>query len=43
VRARLPGRYTVRVQAAESVKPAGELSSAWATRAFDVEPVLTQG
>ena len=43
VSARLPGRYTVRVQAVESVKPMGELSSAWAARSFDVEPVFTQG
>jgi hypothetical protein len=43
VAARLPGRYTVRVQAAESVKPMGALASAWAARAFDVEPVFTQG
>jgi hypothetical protein len=43
VSARLPGSTTVRVQAAESVKPSGELSSAWAARAFEVEPVLTQG
>jgi hypothetical protein len=42
VAARLPGRYTVRVQAAESVTPAGELASAWAARSFDVEPVFTE-